>query len=191
MSDTDNLATAAEAFHDTAKQLRQLAALQGRSYPQAREAVAHAAGRLAVAQHRLDALQDEVVTALYMGGADWNAIGAALGVSRQAAHKRYAALMREREARTILGAAWRGGRPAEVHDLAVRRQGRDDVYWVRCPTCGHGLGTITDEHGAWATCAYPAAAPYSNSRNGLLASKAAALQWYTDLHSRDLAAKSA
>jgi DNA-directed RNA polymerase specialized sigma24 family protein len=103
VSDTDNLAAAAEAFHDTARQLRRLSDLQGRSYPQSREPIAHLACRLAVAQHRLDALQEEVVTALYLAGADWATIGAALGVSRQAAHKRYSGLVRGRGASTILG----------------------------------------------------------------------------------------
>ncbi|MGP5641028.1 hypothetical protein ACTXPS_16500 [Brachybacterium tyrofermentans] len=44
---------------------------------------------LAIAAQQLDAITREAVTASRDAGLSWSQIGAALGVSRQAAHQRY------------------------------------------------------------------------------------------------------
>ena len=99
------------------------------------------AGLRAVAElrGRLDALETSHVERALGGGCSWSRIGAALGVSRQAAHRKH---------------AWRAGRPppaadatpAERQRLVVTGEARRTVHHAREEAAAMGSVVVRPEH---------------------------------------------
>jgi len=91
MSDLDNIDTAAAATLHAASRLAAIRRLAGKGFHELeQDELGTQLEQVQEARRMLDHLQHELVIGMYLQGQDWNWIALALGVPRQAAHKRYA-----------------------------------------------------------------------------------------------------